>query len=185
MLRIVHPEGGVDTTPLTPHDGPGRRTTRLVPDRESQHPPGSVSVLSSRVRRVQEENARASALDPEDARAILARRVVESLEGGAAAVLRPEIRSRLVTTGVRMGLRPFDANLVIAIMQDDARLAKAQPKPSGAKVSPGAMSRLGLVRGPAEKDVQTSRAVLGRLAISILLGIALALAFVQWIVGAR
>ncbi|MCW5767471.1 MAG: hypothetical protein KIT19_02215 [Phycisphaeraceae bacterium] len=156
-----------------------------MPDREPKHPPASIPVSPSRVRRVQEENARASALDPDDARAILARRVVESLEGGTAAVLRPEVRSRLVTTGVRMGLRPFDANLVIAIMQDDARLAKVRPKQSAPVLSPGAMSRIGLVRGPAEKDLKASRALLGRLVISILLGIALASAFVQWIAGAR
>lgn len=185
MLRIVHPESGVETTPLTPHHGLGRRTTRLVPDRDTQRPSGSRPGSSSSVRRVQEENAAASVLDPEDARAILARRVVESLEGGSAAILRPEVRSRLVTTGVRMGLRPFDANLVIAIMQDDARLAKERGKPPTARLSPGAMSRIGMVRGATERGARTSWAVLGRLVISILVGIALATAFAQWILGSR
>jgi hypothetical protein len=60
-------------------------------------------------------------MDPDDARAILATRVAASLEGGRAAILRPESRRRVVALATRLGLRPFDANLIIAIVQDGAR----------------------------------------------------------------
>lgn len=71
---------------------------------------------------VRAENASAaasmSALDP---RWILAVQVSREVQGGAAAVITPESRRRLVSTGRRLGLRPFDSNLVIAMVQDSAR----------------------------------------------------------------
>lgn len=73
------------------------------------------------------ENRLASELSPEDARIILAARVAEAIEGGKAAMLRPDRRRELVAAGVRMGLRPFDSNLVIAIVQDAARTDAADP----------------------------------------------------------
>jgi len=83
------------------------------------------------------ENRLASELSPEDARVILAARVADAIEGGKAAMLRPDRRRDLVAAGVRMGLRPFDANLVIAIVQDAARSDAAHP---------AADQRLALVR---------------------------------------
>ncbi len=53
-----------------------------------------------------------------DPRWVLAVRCAEALQG---AVLPPEKRQRLVDLGKRLGLSPFDANLVIAIVQDQAR----------------------------------------------------------------
>ena len=49
---------------------------------------------------------------------MLAIRVAEALEG---PILRPEKRQRVLRLGKMLGLSPFDSNLVIAIMQDQAR----------------------------------------------------------------
>lgn len=56
-----------------------------------------------------------SATDP---RWVLAQRAAETMEG---QVLRPEKRERLVRLGKVMGLSPFDAHMVLAIVQDQAR----------------------------------------------------------------
>jgi len=55
---------------------------------------------------------------PTDPRWVLALRTAEALDG---AVLPPERRDRLVRLGKLLGMTPFDANLVIAIVQDQAR----------------------------------------------------------------
>ncbi len=53
-----------------------------------------------------------------DPRWVLAVQAARALEG---AVLAPERRQGLLRLGQRMGLTPFDANLVLAIIQDRAR----------------------------------------------------------------
>ncbi|MEX0885707.1 MAG: hypothetical protein WD009_04630 [Phycisphaeraceae bacterium] len=55
---------------------------------------------------------------PGDPRWVLAARAADKLEG---TLLRPEHRDRLIRLGRMLGLSPFDANLVIAIVQDQAR----------------------------------------------------------------
>jgi hypothetical protein len=71
-------------------------------------------------RHIAREN-HAAALAADDARWLFAQHVKDSVEGGRAALVRPQIRRNLVTRAEQMGLRPFDANLVIAIVQDAAR----------------------------------------------------------------
>jgi len=56
--------------------------------------------------------------DPADPRWVLAVRTAEQLEG---PILTLEKRHKLVRLGLLMGLRPFDTNLIIAIVQDQAR----------------------------------------------------------------
>lgn len=56
--------------------------------------------------------------DPLDARWVLAVRAAQSLQG---PILTPERREHLLNVGKRVGLTPFDANLVLAIVQDQAR----------------------------------------------------------------
>lgn len=53
-----------------------------------------------------------------DPRWVLALRVREGLEG---TLLRPAARQRLIRLGGVLGLTAFEANLVIAIVQDNAR----------------------------------------------------------------
>lgn len=65
---------------------------------------------------------RGPTLRPDDARWILALRTRQRLQGGTAAVLPAESRAELMQVGRRLGLRAFDAALIIAIVQDDARV---------------------------------------------------------------
>lgn len=67
------------------------------------------------------ENKRAAGLSDRDARRIMAQRVAENLEGGRAGILAPERRRALVATAQRLGFRTFDANLIIAVVQDRFR----------------------------------------------------------------
>ncbi|MFU8828856.1 MAG: hypothetical protein ACNA8P_05405 [Phycisphaerales bacterium] len=90
--------------------------------------------------RIEQENRKSATLSPDDARQIVAMRIARALEGGRAAILTPDIRHDIVTEARRMGLRPFDANLIIAIVQDRARCA--QPTDQIASDS-----RIRLVRG--------------------------------------
>lgn len=53
-----------------------------------------------------------------DPRWVLALRTAESMEG---AIVRPEQREKLLRLGRMLGLSPFDSNLVVAIVQDQAR----------------------------------------------------------------
>jgi len=88
-----------------PRDTP--RHLRLVGQRDARQLPTNKT------------NAEEQALlGPTDPRWVLALRVAEQLQG---TVLAPEARERLIRTGKAMGLTPFDANLVIAIIQDQAR----------------------------------------------------------------
>lgn len=58
------------------------------------------------------------ALDPRDPRWAFAMRTRSQLQG---AVLTPERRERLIREASTMNLRPFDANVIIALVQDGAR----------------------------------------------------------------
>ncbi len=85
------------------------------------------------------ENRAAAAnrtLDPADVRWVLAVRTQSLLQGTA---LTPERRERVLRTAKHLGVRPFDANLIIAIVQDHAR--------RGESLS-GAAPTLAMVRDP-------------------------------------
>ena len=66
-------------------------------------------------------NQTAQKIDPGDLRIIFAIEVAKNLDGGRAAILTPEKRQALVEDAARRGLKPFDANLVIAMVQHAAR----------------------------------------------------------------
>ena len=70
---------------------------------------------------VERENRSAAGLSAVDARALLGEATAAALDGGRAAILSPERRRRLVAIGERLGVRAFDANLVIAVVQDRVR----------------------------------------------------------------
>ncbi|HYE60579.1 MAG TPA: hypothetical protein VD997_01165 [Phycisphaerales bacterium] len=118
-------------------------------------------------REVARENHASRVMGPQDARWELALEVEESIEGGRAAIIRPEVRRRLVTRATERGLRPFDANLVIAVVQEGAR--------RGERASVG---RLAVV-GPARERARPVSLMVGAVA----LGLAAALALVAWVVG--
>jgi hypothetical protein len=88
---------------------------------------------------------------PTDPRWVLAVRVGEQLEG---EVLRPEKRQRLMKLGRVLGLSAFDATLVIAIVQDQARRGYAPGHCPAA-----AEAQLTMVRLPGgENDGEALRA---------------------------
>lgn len=147
--------------------GDGPQTSLL----QSVNTPGSRRAGAQRVARA---NRQASRLDDDDVRWVFAQQVREALEGGRAAILRPDRRRDLVAAGVRQGLRPFDANLVIAIVQDQARETDAAVD---AALPPG----LRMVRAPRPPAGIPPLAVLAA-AILILAGL-MAATLIAWVMG--
>lgn len=139
------------------------------------------SLEEARARRaIAEENAQAAALTTRDTdiRQILALRVEEALEGGRAALLPAPRRRELVRAGERLGLRPFESNLIIAIVQDSARRGKSV-------VSQETRQALGVI--PAPPSVEERRSELWMwlriaLATAALAGL-LFTAMVEWVTG--
>jgi len=130
-------------------------------------------------REVARENLLASALPAMDTRWMLALKVQHALEGGVAAMLRPEVRRRLVADARHMGLRPFDANLVIAIVQDRARAGLA----IGGPETDVRLAMVGVPgpRGQNTQNVQALRLLLLAASIGLLVGAYV----VNWILSAR
>jgi hypothetical protein len=60
----------------------------------------------------------AAAMDPTDPRWVLAAQTRMRLQGAA---ISPEHRDQLLSNGRKLGLRAFESNLIIAIVQDQAR----------------------------------------------------------------
>jgi hypothetical protein len=126
-------------------------------------------------RRVRSENRAAALIDPRDARWVVAIRTAQSLEGGAAAILPPDRRRRLVSMAVSLGLREFDANLVIAIVQDAARAGL----PALGRTTE---ERLTLVRARSESNGVGGNAIAVRLfAVATGLGAVLCGALMAWV----
>ncbi len=92
------------------------------------------------------------------------------------AVLRPGVRQNLVAVGSALGLRPFDTNLVIAIVQDRAR--------TGSDPAPATDLRLTMLRDPAA-PTQSAPAHRPSWMLCILSAVALAVALfvalVRWV----
>lgn|GEM_PF-1741423 len=158
-------EGGaaeVDVAAGAPAPAPARE----APGRAAAGP----GVWSAVIR----ENRSAAALELEDARLVFALRVSERLEGGRAAILRPENRRRLMELSSRMGLEPFDASLVIAIVQDAARRGEA----AEAEETKG---RLSILRpGRAERAAES---LLLPIAASVTLAVIILTVLIGWAVG--
>lgn len=112
--------------------------------------------------RIAAENHAASSLGATDARWVLAVQVMRSLEGGKAALLRPEKRRSLLIAARTLGLRDFDANLVIAIVQDGVRSGEGG-------LSRNVEDRLALIK-PASPVSEFPAGLL--LGVAIVLGVA-------------
>lgn len=123
-------------------------------------------VSDARARAIAAENRAASSLSATDARWVFAAFVDREIEGGNAAILRPERRRRLLAAAGAIGLRPFDANLIIAIVQDARRAGEP-----AARI--GMHERLALVRPPSPREASRGSAFLAASA-TILLAAALA-----------
>ncbi len=115
---------------------------RALPLRHAS-PPAIADVVAA-------ENRAASTIAALDPRWIFAVQVKRALLGGQAAIIRPEDRRRLMVAAQRLNLRPFDASLVIAIVQDGARLGE---DPLGRDV----VSRLKLVSPNLDPELADAR----------------------------
>lgn len=164
-----------DATPIT-----GNTSSRLVAARVGVSPvpgfvlptPRSAPTPTGAVRR---EMMAASCLSEQDARMILARRTAEAIEGGTVARLAPVRRQGLERLATCLGLRAFDASLVIAIAQDAARTGEAVDSPS-------VNGRLSLVGAAATPQAPSRNLPWGRMmAAAALIGAALGAALVQWV----
>ena len=101
--------------------------------------------------RVARENAVAAGMSATDARWVFAVQVAHAIEGGRAALLSPDRRRRLGVMARGMGLRPFDASLIIAVVQDGVRSGEGG-------LSREVEARLAFIRG-AEESGPTGRTV--------------------------
>lgn len=80
-----------------------------------------------------------------DPRWQLAVRTNYLLDGGRAALLTPERRRAVLDLAETLGLRAFDANLIIAVVQDSRRT-------TGEGLTPETRQRLALIRPGANPD---------------------------------
>lgn len=159
-----------------PHTSGGR-----PPVRKGDQSGATGAALRVPARRVEQENRSAATLSADDARWILARRAAEAIEGGRAAILRPEVRARLVATGERLGLRTFDANLVLAIVQDDARSGRSRAVNQRHTLTEEAASRIGMVPPVVKHPSDDAHRVAARLTLACICGCALATLVILWL----
>lgn len=165
LLRLVYPPGypGIGDLPSesgATHDAPGPLIAA---------PPAPERVRAA-AREVARENAYAASLSASEAREILTLRVTELLQGGRAAILTPERRARAIRIARMLGVRDFDAHLVIAVVQDRARrgeIAISGAASSGS--SPKADRELLLTSRGTIMALQVAAAAL--LACAMLLGV--------------
>ncbi|GJQ29358.1 MAG: hypothetical protein HBSAPP03_12420 [Phycisphaerae bacterium] len=136
---------------------------RLVHDEPAGHAGEAARRATAR------ENRRAATLDPDDARWIVASDAARAIEGGRSAILRPESRRRLIASARARGLREFEANLIIAIVQDAARRGHSEPEDSLLAMIP---------RG------ESPEATTGRMLAAVVLGAAVFVALMVWLLGA-
>jgi hypothetical protein len=173
-LRLVGNPRGVRATAL-PTRNTARAVAALVPDQAGTDRPSEAARRAALELEVARANRQAAAIDAVDARWVFACRVATSLEGGRAAILRPEARDRLLAQAGRLGLRPFDANLVIAIVQDSARCGE---EPLGLSTS----ERLPLIR-PAHTPTPASLPIAARFGIAMMVGVVLAATMIRWVLS--
>lgn len=111
-----------------------------------------------------------AAADEPDPRWVLAVAAARMLEGGRAAILPNESRERVQRLASSLGLRAFDAALVIAIVQDAAR----RGEPMGGMVA----ERLRMVpAGPAKSKANPATAWVASVATAA----AIFIAMVGWL----
>lgn len=161
VLRLVHADevGGV----------------RLSSERNDR--PARGAAARSRVERENRSAAEMSALDARWVFAVQVAREIEMSGAPRAGVLAPERRRNLVRLATRLGLRQFDANLVIAIVQDGCRTGEG----ACAGLSHGVSDRLMLVRSAEAQDGLSVRELAVWLVASACLAVTIGLALMRWI----
>jgi hypothetical protein len=111
-----------------------------------------------------------------DARLVFASTVAASIEGGTAALLRVEKRDALRKQARKLGLRVFDANLIIAIVQDAAR--RGEVLPTGGKFTREAQKRIDATLSLMPAPQKWSEDAKGLAIIAAVLAVFLLAAFV-------
>ena len=175
--------------PLSPSSG----ALRLVRPGETPAEPISRAPLSPTRVRIRRENQSAALLTEHDARRIMALRVAEQIEGGRAALITPEKRARLMTISRALGLRPFDASLIIAIVQDAARTGRSETPSASDHAhhadSPRVQSRLSMIPAPPKNSLHRAarsakartRTIIITSAAAIALAALLLTALIRWL----
>jgi hypothetical protein len=133
--------------------------------------------LPERHARPQTDPAAPGAIEPSDPRWVLAVEVARNLQGGRAAILTPERRARAMNFAREMGLRPFDASLVIAIVQDAAR---TNARPLGGMPA-DVHSRLSLVGAPESVQPAATPSLWPAVVSAGVLAVAIFSALVAWV----
>jgi hypothetical protein len=110
------------------------------------------------------------ALDPTDPRWVLAVRAYAQLQG---ASLNPNRREKLIRSAGGMGVRPFDANLIIAIVQDHARRGKDLGDAAGT---------VALLEPPPRRRGHDEHATL-RWAVAIITAVVANIFLIWWLTG--
>lgn len=124
------------------------------------------------------------ALMGDDARWVFAVRVRREVQGGHAAIVTPESRKRLLRLANRLGLRDFDANLVIAIVQDDARtFGGTLPIPSESAKGPLALVRPAVVPSTRFTWRMEHLKALAPVGASLAIATVFCLAAVRWLLN--
>jgi len=139
-------------------------------------------------RAVASENHVAKGLGAFDMQSAFAQAVGDSLEGGKAAILRPERRRELVAAAVRVGLRPFAANLIMAAVQDASRHgdrfagAEGEEEAAGTRANP-ARNDVVVPAPRIEKPTVARSRVMLFIAATMALAVGLFCLLVGWISG--
>ncbi len=124
-------------------------------------------------------------IEPSDARWLLAARVALALDGGRAGLLTPEQRDAVLRFAGRLGVRPFDAHVIIALVQDRAR--RGEPALGGELAEQ--LLLVSPVGGPAASGGATGAEATaagsgGVLPMAAGMGAVLALLMILWTAGA-
>ncbi len=148
---------------------PARNTRRPSPSRPQELRPSGTDPLHELAE--QSKRAAPSAdLAAADARWVFAVRVAYAIEPGPEPSLPSDRRRRLLSIAKALGLRPFDANLIIAIVQDAAR--------SGDPLGTSVEERLGLIRPAAQRGASWAS-----LALVVIASAATTATLVVWVVS--
>jgi hypothetical protein len=141
-------------------------------------PPAPAKRVRAAAREIVRENRQAASLTPSEAREILTARVSELIQGGRAAILTPEHRARAVRIARMLGVRDFDAHLVIAVVQDRARRGEIEVHRTDLFV-PESMRAAARTRGRLLPE--SGAIALLQIAAATLLAAALLLGAVNWL----
>lgn len=128
-------------------------------------------------RHVAAANRAAAGLSADDARWVLAAKVAQEIRrvsDGRTALVTPDARRRLTASARAMGLRAFDANLIIAIVQDALR--------RGEELGEDVEGRLQMIRGVERGS--TAKIARWPIAASAALAAGIFAALAAWLGGA-